>query len=155
MIFTYLVLLQIPFIMSQVTSGQTYRITNVRSGTVVDLSGVDNHTIIGYPYHSGRNQQWTFEWTGHSWTIRSVSSGQYLGVNGTNYADGTGLVATSTPFEWDIWHDEADQNTFRFFVHDTHYNWDLNNYGDATPGEPITLWYTWNGLHQTWRIETP
>ncbi|KAF5347436.1 hypothetical protein D9756_011108 [Leucocoprinus leucothites] len=99
--------------MSQVTSGQTYRITNVRSGTVVDLSGVDNHTIIGYPYHSGRNQQWTFEWTGHSWTIRSVSSGQYLGVNGTNYADGTGLVATSTPFEWDIWHDEADQNTFR------------------------------------------
>lgn len=29
---------------AQITSGQTYKITNVKSGTVVDLSGVDNHT---------------------------------------------------------------------------------------------------------------
>ncbi|KXN83013.1 hypothetical protein AN958_01948 [Leucoagaricus sp. SymC.cos] len=138
----------------QVSSGQTYKITNVKSGTVVDLSGVDNHTIIGYPYHNGQNQHWTFNWTGKAWTIRSVSSGQYLGTDSTNYADGTKLVAVAQPFEWHIWRDDANQNTFRIFVPFTHFNVDLNNYGSPIAGEPISLWWTWEGLHQTWKIES-
>jgi len=80
--------------------------------------------VIGYPYHNGDNQHWTFDWTGDSWTIRSVSSGQYLGVESTNYSDGDKLVTVSSPFNWDIWHDEANPNAFRwvffFFALHTH-----------------------------------
>lgn len=39
------------------------------------------------------------------------------------------------------------------FVPFTNYNIDLYNHGDPTPGTPITLWWTWEGLHQTWKIE--
>lgn len=39
------------------------------------------------------------------------------------------------------------------FVPNTTYNFDLWNYGDPVPGDPITLWAKWNGLHQTWRFE--
>lgn len=70
--------------------------------------------VIGYPYHNGDNQHWTFDWTGNSWTIRSVSTGQYLGVESTNYSDGDKLVTVSSPFNWDIWHDEANPNAFRW-----------------------------------------
>jgi len=138
----------------EVTSGTTYKITNVKSGTVVDLSGEDNKSIIGYPYHGGKNQQWTFNWTGKSWTIHSASSNQYLGVEGTP-TDGTRLVAVNDPFEWHIWRDEANQSTYRIFVPFTSYNLDLTNWGDATPGTPVQLWFTWAGLHQTWKIENP
>lgn len=36
----------LPSMSAQISSGQTYKITNVKSGTVVDLSGVDNHTGV-------------------------------------------------------------------------------------------------------------
>lgn len=165
--------------------------------------------VIGYHYHNGDNQHWTFNWTGHSWTIRSVSSGQYLGVESANYSDGDKIVTVPSPFDWDIWHDEVNPNAFRwvlfsafpptgcilwwafvdflifwyvsksvlclciyiwldnpvvnkywsksffsFFIHNTHYNIDLNNWGATTPGEPITLWWTWEGVHQTWKVES-
>ncbi|KAK0432363.1 ricin B-like lectin [Armillaria borealis] len=152
-----------------VDSGSTYKIRNAKSGTVLDLSGVDNTAIIGYPDHNGANQQVYFclpssyfsllsrcsgplTWTGRSWTFRSVSSSQYLGLAGTS-GNGTKLLAVAEPFEWDIWHDEIDQTTFRVFAPNTTYNFDLWNYGDSVPGDPITLWAKWNGLHQTWRFE--
>ncbi|SJL15871.1 uncharacterized protein ARMOST_19379 [Armillaria ostoyae] len=135
-----------------VDSGSTYKIRNAKSGTVLDLSGVDNTAIIGYPDHNGANQQWTLTWTGRSWTFRSVSSNQYLGLAGAS-GNGTKLLAVAEPFEWDIWHDEIDQTTFRVFAPNTTYNFDLWNYGDSVPGDPITLWTKWNGLHQTWRFE--
>lgn len=34
-----------------------YSLVNARSGTAVDLSGADSKSIIGYPSHSGKNQQ--------------------------------------------------------------------------------------------------
>nr|AEE98237.1 ricin B-like lectin [Macrolepiota procera] len=139
---------------TQVSSGQTYKITNVKAGTVIDLSGEDNKSIIGYPYHSGKNQQWTFNWTGKAWTLRSASSGSYLGIEGTP-AGGTRLVAVNDPFEWHIWRDEANENAFRIFVPFTNYNLDLSGYGDTTPGTPVQLWWTWEGLHQTWTIDRP
>ncbi|KAJ3576322.1 hypothetical protein NP233_g490 [Leucocoprinus birnbaumii] len=140
---------------AQIVSGQTYKITNVKSGNVVDLSGLDNHTIIGYPYHSGKNQQWKFEWVGDAWTIQSVSSGQYIGTEGSNFANGTQLVSVTSPFKWDIWHDEANQNAFRFYIHDTRFNWDSSDYGDTTPGRHIILWTNWSGVHQTWTVDAP
>jgi hypothetical protein len=42
----------------------------------------------------------------------------------------------------------------RIFVPSTNYNLDLFNHGDPTPGTPITLWWTWAGIHQTWKIES-
>lgn len=78
------------------------------------LNGIDAFfLVIGYHYHNGDNQHWTFNWTGHSWTIRSVSSGQYLGVESTNYSDGDKIVTVPSPFDWDIWHDEVNPNAFR------------------------------------------
>ncbi|KAJ7599606.1 ricin B-like lectin [Mycena floridula] len=135
-----------------VQSGQTYKLVNVKSSTVVmDLSGTDNRSIIGYPDQDGPNQKWTMAWTGHSWTFRSVSSGLYLNISGQP-ADGTKLVAAPEPCQWDIWHDESNHDAYRIFIPGTGFNLDLYNYGDATPGNPITLWYRWKGVHQTWKF---
>lgn len=114
---------------SEVVSGQSYRITNVKAGNALDLSGVDNrsstfsrcpfgsfteplHIVIGYPYHGGMNQQWTFNWEGDAWSIRSVSSSKYLGIDG-NPNNGTKLVADTQMFKWHIWRDAMDENNFR------------------------------------------
>ncbi|RDB22017.1 hypothetical protein Hypma_010816 [Hypsizygus marmoreus] len=95
-----------------VQSGFTYKITNAKSGTVVDLSGQDNRSIIGFPSHGGTNQQWALEWTNIGWTFRSVATGLYLSIDGSP-ADGTRLVAVTTPFGWHIWHDEVNPQTYR------------------------------------------
>ncbi|KAJ7771160.1 ricin B-like lectin [Mycena maculata] len=131
---------------------QSGRIINAKSGTAMDLSGGDNKYIIGYPYHDGTNQHWTLTWTGNSWTFRSESSGLYLGLAGAP-ADGTRLIAMPTPVEFDIWHDEQDPANYRIFVPNTNFNFDLYGDGDSTPGTPITLWYKWAGIHQTWSFE--
>lgn len=54
-------------------------------------------------------------WTGRSWTLRSNYTGTYLGLDGVP-ADGTRLVASPTPFEWHIWRDQANPNTFRYVM---------------------------------------
>jgi hypothetical protein len=136
---------------AQVNSGSTYVIQNVKSGTVMDLSAFDNTTVIGWPANGGKNQQWTMGWTGKAWTFKSGSTGLFLAVSGTA-ADGAKLVSSSTPFEWHIWRADNDPNTFRVFVPFTHQNIDLFNQGDPTPGTPITTWWTWEGLHQTWKF---
>jgi hypothetical protein len=60
--------------MAQIQSGQTYKITNVKGGTIIDLSGGDNKSsqynlhglqfrstdsapVIGYEDHNGPNQR--------------------------------------------------------------------------------------------------
>ncbi|KAG6840074.1 hypothetical protein C0991_009186 [Blastosporella zonata] len=134
-----------------VQSGLTYTITNAKSGTVVDLSGQDNKSIIGFPGYGTTNQQWKLTWTNIGWTFQSVGNGLYLSVDGSS-TDGTRLVAVTTPFGWDIWHDQVDPSTYRIFVPNTHFNLDLNNRGSSVPGTPITLWYTWAGVHQTWKF---
>ncbi|TFK38583.1 ricin B-like lectin [Crucibulum laeve] len=135
-----------------VQSGLTFRITNAKSGTVVDLSGTDRQSVTGWPSHGGDNQKWTVNWTGSGWTLRNVWSGLYLGLNGSP-ADGTRIVGVTTPVEWHIWHDTVNNSTYRIFVPNTHFNLDLYAQGNASPGNPITLWYTWNGVHQTWKFD--
>ncbi|KIJ97462.1 hypothetical protein K443DRAFT_681481 [Laccaria amethystina LaAM-08-1] len=61
-------------------------------------------------------------WTGNSWTIRSSLSGLYVGLAGSA-GNGTRLVVSAAPFQWDIWHDTADPRTYRIFVPYTHFNW--------------------------------
>ncbi|KAG6810274.1 hypothetical protein H0H92_012603 [Tricholoma furcatifolium] len=143
-----------------VQSGYTYTLTNVKSGTVMDLSGQDNKSIIGFPSYGTTNQQanflrwpiavpWKLTWTSIGWVFQSVGNGLYLSIDGSP-ADGTRLVATTTPFGWDIWHDEVNYNAYRIYVPNTHFNLDLNNDGSAAPLTPITLWFNWAGIHQTW-----
>jgi len=136
---------------SNVTSNSTYVISNVKSGTVIDLSLGDNRTITGWTPNGGANQKWTLYWTGNSWTFKSNYTGTYLAINGSP-GDGTSLVASTTPFQWDIWRDPNNENTFRIYVPNTYENLDLWADGDPTPGDPITLWTAWDGLHQTWNF---
>ncbi|TFK61281.1 ricin B-like lectin [Pluteus cervinus] len=133
-------------------NGVTYVITNVKSRTVLDLSAGDNRSVIGWPRHNGPNQRWTLVWAGNGWNIRSLSSGLFLNIDGSP-ENGTRLVATSAPILWHIWADQKDPTTHRIFIPNTYYNLDLYNYGDPTPGTPVTLWWTWEGLHQTWKFE--
>jgi len=42
---------------------------------------------------------------------------------------------------------------YRIFAPSTQFNFDLYGHGDPTPGTPITTWYKWSGIHQTWRFE--
>lgn len=43
--------------MAQVQSGATYRLINAKAGNVLDLSGGDGKSIIGYDWHGGDNQK--------------------------------------------------------------------------------------------------
>ncbi|KAJ3500494.1 hypothetical protein NMY22_g19244 [Coprinellus aureogranulatus] len=133
----------------KIQTGLTFIIRNVRSGTVIDLSGADNRSIIGYPQTNGPNQRWTVNWTGGGWTLRAGSGNLYLALASVP-GDGVHLVASPAPFEWHIWHDEVFPGTYRIFAPRTLYNLDLWNYGDQSPGTVVTLWHKWNGAHQLW-----
>jgi len=139
-----------------VVSGGTYYITNAKGGTVIDLSGTDNHSIIGWPYHNGLNQQWKLTWVGAiGWTFQNVATNLYLGVQSGTLTNGTLLVGVNQPTGWDIWHDSVDPTTYRIFVPGAKppgLNLDLANYGVSTPGDPIQLWEQWSGNHQTWQF---
>ncbi|KAG6881036.1 hypothetical protein C0993_003138, partial [Termitomyces sp. T159_Od127] len=67
--------------------------------------------VIGFPLFNTTNQQWRMNWTNIGWTFQSVGSGHYIGIDGSQ-SDGTRLVAQTTPFGWDIWHDEVDPSTY-------------------------------------------
>jgi len=139
--------------MARIQSGGLYKFINAKGGTVIDLSGGDNRSIIGYPETGGPNQAWVFEQTSDGpWTIRSVSSGKFLGVEG-NYCDGVQVVAVDSPFRWDIWPDEQNPGHYRFFVPNTQFVLDLADHGNPTPGTPVTLWTQWEGTNQSWSVE--
>ncbi|KAA1473290.1 carbohydrate-binding module family 13 protein [Dentipellis sp. KUC8613] len=138
--------------MASIQSGGTYTITNGQAGTALDLSGGDERSIIGFGFHGQGNQQWTFEQPqGTGWTIRSVATGKFLDIEGEP-GDGTRVVASDCPREWDIWPDDEDSSAFRFFIPNTTYNIDLSDHGNPTPGTPVTLWGKWNGRNQVWYV---
>ncbi|THH15412.1 hypothetical protein EW146_g5051 [Bondarzewia mesenterica] len=133
--------------------GATYSLVNVKSGTALDLSGADGRSIIGYGFHGHGNQQWVLEQpNGSEWTFRSVETGKYLDIDGEP-GNGTLIVASDYPREWDIWPDEQDDSVYRIFIHNTSYNVDLSDHGNPNPGTPVTLWSKWEGTNQTWRFE--
>lgn len=43
--------------MSGLEPGAEYRFTNAKAGNVMDLSGGDNRSVIGYDWHGGNNQK--------------------------------------------------------------------------------------------------
>jgi len=104
---------------------------------------------MGYPDHDGANQRWKMNWTSGGWTFQSAGLGLFIGLSGTA-ANGTKLEAVSTATPWDIWPDSVNSSNYRIFVHNTIQNWDLADFGNATPGTPVQTWARWPGTHQTW-----
>jgi hypothetical protein len=111
---------------------------NVETGFVIDLSGVDNISIIGWFHNGGDNQkvrtacffntwdqsvhkgdplQWLIEQCFQrdlqcQWTIRSVRSGKYLGFDGAP-SNGVCLVAVDWPQPWVLSPDPVDITKFK------------------------------------------
>ncbi|KIK58577.1 carbohydrate-binding module family 13 protein [Collybiopsis luxurians FD-317 M1] len=135
-----------------IQSGRTFTIINAKAGTVVDLSAGDNTTSTGWTPNNGLNQRWTTLWTGHSWNFQSVITGSYLGISGTA-ANGANLTVSTTPTDWDIWHDTVNVSNYRIYIPNTAQNWDLWDFGNPVAGDPITLWQATTGVHQTWTFE--
>lgn len=118
-----------------IQSGLSFNIYNVKSGTVMDLSAADNkssklprlstfsfeftvdpysYLVIGYPLDQvgGNNQKWTTLWNGGGWYFQNVQTGTYLGIAGTP-DDGQNLTVSTTPTNWDIWHDSVNETNYR------------------------------------------
>lgn len=140
--------------MAQIESGGIYRLVNAKAGNVVDLSGGDNTSIIGYDWHGGDNQKWRFEklHDGPGWVIQNVGTGKFLSLT-TNAQDGGQVLGTSDPTQWDVRPDEMDPSVYRIFVLNTPFNLDLTDHGNPTPGTPVAVWGAWEGRNQCWRIE--
>ncbi|KAF7430831.1 hypothetical protein PC9H_006545 [Pleurotus ostreatus] len=133
-----------------VNSGSTYIFVNEKAGTVADLSGGDNKSIIGYENHNGDNQKWHAEQQGENFTFKNVATGQYLGIEGEP-GENTPVVVVDHPFEW---HVTQDDESWRLWVPGTKYNMDLSDHGNPTPGTPVTLWGKWAaGRNQCWRLQ--
>ncbi|KAG2357978.1 hypothetical protein BDR07DRAFT_1612179 [Suillus spraguei] len=85
--------------MACIQNQHTYILKNCKGGTVMDLSGGDNYSIIGYHDDYGLNQAWTFQDNGDHWVIKSAGADIYLGIEGSvgDAGDGTKVVAVSSP----------------------------------------------------------
>ncbi|KAF9032392.1 carbohydrate-binding module family 13 protein [Panaeolus papilionaceus] len=135
-----------------VRSGNRYFIRNVKGGTVIDLSGADNKSIIGYPHNGGENQQWALDEVDGGWYIRSATDGRFLAVDGTP-RDSASVIVRHEPYIWHIWGDESVANGVRICVPETRENVDLTNYGSKEPGTPIAIWGHWAADNQIWYFD--
>ncbi|KAI3615083.1 carbohydrate-binding module family 13 protein [Moniliophthora roreri] len=157
-----------------IQSGRSYRIVNVKAGTVLDLSGTDGVSVSGFTANGGNNQKWYLDNSSGHWTFR-CGTGKYLGLDG-EVQDGTPVIGVNQPVQWDIRPDEQDGSVYRRVVvmlprkegvtdaGHTHYrifvpnaptamNLDLSDHGNANPGTKVTLWTKWEGKHQCWKFE--
>ncbi|KAJ7741020.1 hypothetical protein B0H16DRAFT_49119 [Mycena metata] len=140
-----------------VQSGLTYRITNAKAGTVVDLSGGDNRSIIGYPYHAGPNQH-----------VSCQPVDAHL--DGPCMDHPVSFVRPLPQLGWNTWrrhppHCHVDPVRVRHLARRDRQSQlphlraqhqaqpGLVQRRQPYPGYPITLWYQWAGIHQTWKFE--
>jgi len=139
--------------MSNVQANTTYSLTNAKGGTCLDLSGGDNVSIIGYGFHNGANQGWTFESASDgAFNIKS-RSGQYLSAAGEP-SNGQKVVAGSSPFAWRVEDVQGVDNGVRIMpASNTNFCVDLSDHGNSTPGTPIELWGRWEGENQVWKLQ--
>ncbi|KAI9566641.1 carbohydrate-binding module family 13 protein [Boletus coccyginus] len=138
--------------MACIQSGHKYALINVKGGTALDLSGGDNRSIIGYPFHGGPNQEWYFEKAGedHVFFIKSSGSGLFLTSAGELY-DGQKVVADDAPFPWRV--EDVGNSEVKCVVANRNFCVDLSDYGNAKPGTPVELWGRWDGENQKWRLD--
>ncbi|KAM5545868.1 hypothetical protein V8D89_000906 [Ganoderma adspersum] len=127
-----------------IESNKTYKIVNVMTGNVLDLSGSDNKSVTGYGWHAGDNQKWSVDEANGGWMLRNIATGHYLGIEG-EAKEGTRAVAVAEAFQWHIIPDDEDSSTFRLFVPNMDYNLDLEA-GNPAPGAHVIVWTKWPGL---------
>ncbi|OAX34812.1 carbohydrate-binding module family 13 protein [Rhizopogon vinicolor AM-OR11-026] len=145
--------------MACIQDQHTYTLTNCEGGTVLDLSGGDNRSIIGYHDHGGPNQSWIFQRDDSGdniWYIKSAGSGQFLGMEGhiNDIRDGTKVVAVSSPFRWNIEDsDISGVQGIRILAHGTVFSVDLSDHGNSTEGTKVELWGRWTGPNQIWAVK--
>ncbi|KAI0773163.1 ricin B-like lectin [Trametes elegans] len=134
--------------------GQTYKITNAKGGTVLDLSGGQDHSpITGYQWHGAANQRWTLEQNGDAYRFKNAATGLYISVDGEpkNFAP---IIASQNAAEWEVKPDHNDPSGFRVYLKGTDYVLDLSDHGNPNPGTPVTLWKKWEGgTNQVWKFE--
>jgi len=143
--------------MTSIKAGWPYRITNVEAGYLVDLAGADNRSIIGWPAHGGDNQKWWVEpyYRGDLqclWTIRSVTTGKYLGFQGVP-SNGAYIVAVDNGQPWALYSpDVMDSTKFGIRLAGTPFvvQWP-REIRDA--GARLQTWVSTNGNHQFWKFE--
>ncbi|KAF8547509.1 carbohydrate-binding module family 13 protein [Imleria badia] len=141
--------------MASIQANSTYSLTNTKGGTCIDLSGGDNVSIIGYGYHQGPNQGWTFENAGQNQTfyIKSAGSGQYLSTAGEPN-DGQRVVAGGSPYAWRVDDEQGVESGVRLSpASNTNFSVDLSDHGNSTPGTPVQLWGRWAGENQVWKLQ--
>ncbi|KAI0300009.1 ricin B lectin domain-containing protein [Multifurca ochricompacta] len=139
-----------------IKQGGRYKITNVQTSTVVDLSGVDNKSIIGWGWHGGDNQRWILEQKPEDngqWSIRSVKfNNKYIGFEG-DADDGKRLVVTDRRQLWDIYPEgQGGLAKLKLWVPSSLLVADLTK-GNATFGTPVQLWASLPAEMQVWNFE--
>ncbi|OCK96234.1 carbohydrate-binding module family 13 protein [Cenococcum geophilum 1.58] len=83
------------FSLKKIGQDNTYLITHVNTGRVVDLYGgiaADETPIITFPAHYGANQQWEISTSSNAYKIKSKSSGKLVDLFGSNEKDGTAII---------------------------------------------------------------
>ncbi|KAI9448740.1 carbohydrate-binding module family 13 protein [Lactarius psammicola] len=125
------------------------------NGLVLDLSGANHKSILGWDFHGSDNQQWiTEKQDDGQWTIRSVRHQKYLGFESTP-EDGTPLVGLDEPQLWDIEilsdSEDHDNPRVKLWVRGTLLVVEYPKENSA-PG-PLQLWAAWDGKNQVWVLE--
>ncbi|OAX32521.1 carbohydrate-binding module family 13 protein [Rhizopogon vinicolor AM-OR11-026] len=145
--------------MACIQDQHTYTLTNCRGGTVLDLSGADNRSIIGFYANGGSNQSWIFlrdHSGGNNWYIKSARSGQFLGMEGhiDNIRNGTRVIAVSSPFRWNIEDSGiAGVRGIRILAHGTDFSVELSDHGNWAEGRKVELCGRWTGPNQIWAVK--
>ncbi|KAH9173170.1 ricin B lectin domain-containing protein [Lactarius sanguifluus] len=140
-----------------IKSGQRYKITNQLAELAIDLHG-NGKSVTGYNPHGGENQQWILEeQVNGQWTIQSVNTLKYCGVEKAS-DNGTHLVALDKPQFWDIeilpgCEDPARPSVMlcqrvrgTCFVAEYPLDKPAN-------GADLQLWTAWGGKNQVWVLE--
>ncbi|EIW74208.1 carbohydrate-binding module family 13 protein [Coniophora puteana RWD-64-598 SS2] len=148
-------------------SGKTYKIRNLQvPEKVVDLSGADQRSVIGWNDKGGgqeaHNQAWRlFRQNSGNWTIESLKApGTFIGI-ASGPGDGVHLIGQGVPLEWQIipnreafagegFDSEREANAFRLLIPGMYFNADLADHGNA---HTIQLWGKWRGQNQAWTFE--
>lgn len=136
-----------------IESGKKYRIRNLKSGTILDLSGGDNKSIIGYQQNDGANQHWQAIRDGDKWQLVSCHNADFLGIGCASPNDDVPLQGQQHHSEWLINQMQGTQDVFQIVYPNSNFVVDLAQKGNCANGTLITLWGNWHGENQKWRFE--
>ncbi|KAL1686545.1 hypothetical protein GGG16DRAFT_64091 [Schizophyllum commune] len=122
----------------------TYTIRNEAIDQVLDLSGADHKTCIGYLAHGGENQRWIIDRLGAGYTIQNARSKTYMTVD-ASLANGTTIVGSAFPVAWDI---QLGNAGWTIGWPNSRYFLELDYHADPNPqAAKLQLWRNENASH--------